>query len=142
MILPDINLLVYATDTRSRFHKRAREWWEKALSGSEIVALPWAVTLGFIRLATHPRVFENPLTAPAACAIVREWLGRPMVQIIQPGPQHQDLLFDLLEKAGTCANLTTDAHLAALAIEYQAVLCTSDADFARFSGLRVRNPLG
>ncbi len=141
MILPDINLLIYATDTTSRFHRAARGWWEKALSSQETVALPWAVTLGFIRLATHPRIFATPLTVAAACAVAREWLARPMVQIIEPGPRHQDILFQLLEKAGTGANLTTDAHLAALAIEYQAVLHTSDSDFARFSGLRFRNPI-
>jgi toxin-antitoxin system PIN domain toxin len=142
MIIPDINLLIYATDDASRFHRKARGWWETTLSGRETVALPWAVTLGFIRLATHPRVFVTPLTIAAACAAAREWLARPMVQIIEPGHRHQDILFHLLEQAGTGANLTTDAHLAAIAIEYQAVLYTSDNDFGRFPGLRFRNPLG
>jgi len=141
MILPDINLLIYAHDSGSRRHVSAKAWWENCLSGTETVGLPWAVSLGFIRLITNPRIFERPLAVEAAIRRVRSWLERPQVQILQPGPRHADLVFSLLIQLGTAASMTTDAHLAALALEHQASLHTADTDFARFPGLRWTNPL-
>lgn len=105
------------------------------------VGLAWVVILGFIRISTHRSILENPLSVEKACDHSRSWLARPQVTALHPGDRHAEILFDLLEDLGTAGNLTTDAHLAALAIEYQVVLHTTDADFARFSGLRWRNPL-
>ena len=105
------------------------------------MGLPWAVALGFVRLVTHPRVMAAPLAPSTALAIVEGWLARPAVAIIEPGPRHLTILGRLFEATGVAASLTTDTHLAALAIEHQAELCSNDLDFARFPGLRWRNPL-
>ena len=141
MILPDVNLLVHACNADSPRHAAARQWWEDALNGSEPVGLPWAVLLGYIRLTTNRQILASPLPATEACADVRAWLTRPNATVLHPGDGHAEILFHLLEDVGTASNLTTDAHLAALAIEHQALLCSTDADFARFSGLRWTNPI-
>jgi hypothetical protein len=141
VIVPDINLIVHAHNLESRDHAAARGWWEDCLNGREPVGLAWAVLLGFIRLTTSRQVLTQPLTAQEACAHVRVWLGQPPVAVLHPGERHPEILFGLLDALGTAANLTTDAHLAALAIEHQAELHSTDADFARFSGLNWRNPL-
>lgn len=141
MIIPDINLLVHAYNRESPSHASARAWWEALLNGTRPVGIPWIVMLGFIRIATHRQILLRPMTAAEACARVRAWLGRPLVTVVHPGDRHADILFNLLEALGTAANLTTDAHLAALAIEYQAELHSTDADFQRFAGLRWINPL-
>jgi toxin-antitoxin system PIN domain toxin len=141
MILPDINLLVYAHNTRAPHHDRARKWWNECLIGNESVALAWAVILGFVRVVTHPRVFERPMSVLDAAGRVAEWLTLPHVHIIHPAEDHFTLWSSLLQKIGTAANLTTDAHLAALAIEHGLVLYTTDVDFARFRELKWENPL-
>lgn len=141
MILPDVNLLVHAYNSDSQGHAAARVWWEGLLNGTVTVALSWAMLLGYIRLTTHRHVVAHPLSPAAACGHVRAWLDQPYVTVIDPGPRHAGILFGLLETLGTAGNLTTDAHLAALAIEHQAELHSTDVDFARFPGLRWRNPL-
>jgi toxin-antitoxin system PIN domain toxin len=97
--------------------------------------------LGFIRLATNPRIFANPYSASEVLAIVGTWLEQPQVKIVHPSDQHFTLLAKLINEIGTAGNLTTDAHLAALAIERGLILQTTDADFARFPGLKWNNPL-
>jgi uncharacterized protein len=139
--LPDVNLLLYAFDATARRHDRARRWLEEQLSGTETVALTWVVLLAFVRVSTNPRVFEKPLPASDAFDIVDGWLAQPCTTIVDPTDRHLAFLQDLLEPLGTAGNLTTDAHLAALAIEHGAELCSSDADFARFPGLRWTDPL-
>lgn len=141
MIVPDVNLLIHAYNSASPVHDPAKTWWEEQLNGDEAVGLPWAVILGFLRLTTHPAVFANPLPVAAACDHARSWLARPQVTILHPGERHATVVFALLEALGSAGNLTTDAHLAALAMEHQAELRSTDADFARFSGLRWANPL-
>lgn len=141
MIIPDVNLLIYAHDRESRRHSVARDWWESVMNGAGSVGLPWVAMLGFIRIATNPRILDNPLDVGGACARIRHWLRRPQAVIIHPGTRHADILFSLLDSAGTAGNLTTDAHLAALAIEYGAELHSTDADMARFPGLNWTNPL-
>lgn len=141
MIVPDVNLLVHAYNSAAVQHEGARAWWEQALGDGTPIGLPWAVILGFVRIMTHPRIFGAPLPPDVACSCVEGWLGQPQVLILHPGDRHAAILFDLLRKLGTAGNLTTDAHLAALAIENQAEVHTTDADFSRFSGLRWRNPL-
>lgn len=141
MILPDVNLLIHAYNADSPRHDAALAWFEGAMNGREPVGLPWAVLLAFLRLTTNRHVLAAPLTAGAACNIVRSWLEHPNVRVLHPGDRHAEILFGLLETLGAASNLTTDAHLAALAIEHQAELYSTDADFGRFSGLRWRNPV-
>ena len=141
MIVPDINLVVYAYNADAPHHRSARAWWEALLNGDDPVRLPWATTLGFIRLMTHPSVLVRPLAPSAAVEHVATWLERPNVEVLEPGPRHLDLLGAMLKASGVGGSLTTDAHLAALAVEHQAELHSNDADFARFPGLRWRNPL-
>ena len=141
MILPDINLLAYAYNAQAPAHARARAWWEDCLSGSRPVGLAWAVMLGYLRIMTSRRVFVDPYDAREALGHIRSWLERPQVQVVQPGSRHLDLLENLVTEAGAAAGLTTDLHLAALAIEHQAELHSNDAEFSRFSGLRWIDPL-
>ncbi len=141
MILPDINLLVHAYNNESPIHAAARAWWERLLSGTLPVGLAWVAVLGFIRIATDRQIVTNPMSVTTACAHARGWLAQPYVSIVDPGDRHAEILFGLLESLGTAGNLTTDAHLAALAIEHQAELHSTDRDFGRFAGLRWVNPL-
>ena len=141
MILPDVNLLVHAYNAESPVHAAARGWWEGLMNGSHPVGLAWVGLLGFIRITTHRQILENPMPVSTACAHARAWLARPYVSILHPGDRHAEILFGLLESLGTAGNLTTDAHLAALAIEHQAELHSTDADFRRFAGVRWANPL-
>jgi toxin-antitoxin system PIN domain toxin len=142
MILPDVNLLLYAHNRADPRHELAREWWEDQLNSSQPVALCWVAVNGFIRISTHPRIFENPVKAKKAAAYVREWLGQSNVILIEPGLSFPDIYLGYIEQLGASGNLTTDAYLAALAVEHQAELQSTDDDFERFSGLRWRNPLG
>jgi toxin-antitoxin system PIN domain toxin len=139
--IPDINLLLHAYNTDSPVHARARAWWEDLLNSTQAVGLSWAAVLGFLRISTHRQVMANPLPVATACAHARAWLAQPYVSLVDPGSRHAEILFGFLESLGTAGNLTTDAHLAALAIEHQAELHSTDADFARFPGLRWTNPL-
>ena len=141
MKLPDVNLLLYALDEASPQHARARPWLDDLLSGSEPVAFAWTVLLAFIRLSTRAQIFERPLQAAEAFDIIEGWLAQPSAVLVQPTERHLALLRGLLEPLGTAGNLTTDSHLAALAIEHGAELCSADRDFGRFPGLRVVNPL-
>lgn len=141
MILPDLNLLVYAYNSDAPDHEAARSWWEIALSETGAVGLPWVVTLGFLRLMTSRTVLIEPMTAAETLGHIRSWFARPQVRVLQPGPDHLDLVADLARQAGKAGDLTTDIHLAALAIDHQAELHSNDRDFHRFSGLRWHNPL-
>ena len=141
MIVPDVNLLLYATVDGFAQHDAARAWWETALNADEEVGLGGPALFGFIRLVTNPRVFDAPMTVESALGVVEGWLARPQVLFLLPGPRHLEIVFRVLRKLGTAANLTTDAQLAALAIEYQAQLFSNDTDFGRFDGLRWVNPL-
>ncbi len=141
MLIPDINLLVYAHNEQAPHHASAKRWWENTLNGDERVGLPWVVTAGFIRLVTHPRVLTKPLPAAEAVKIVRSWLDQPLVSLLSPGDRHPALFLNYLTSLGTAGNLTRDAQIAAIAVEYQATLCSNDHDFARFDGLRWHNPL-
>ncbi len=141
MIIPDVNLLIYAYNTDAPHHDHAKAWWESLMSGRRDIGLPWVVGLGFVRLMTNPRVMQRPLTAADALGHVRSWMERAHVQVLQPGPRHLDILDSFAAQQVMSSALTTDAHLAALAIESGAELHSNDSDFARFRGLRCRNPL-
>ena len=141
MILPDVNLLIYAYNSDAPHHALAKGWWEDLMNSDEPVGLPWVTTLGFIRLMTHRAVLMTPLAPDRAISYVRSWHMRPNVSVVEPGPRHLELLDRMLQALGTAGRLTTDANQAALAIEHQCELCSNDADFARFPGLHWRDPL-
>jgi len=141
MTVVDLNVLLYAINRDSKHHTRAKAWLDGALNGDATVAFSWVVLLGFVRVATNLRVMPAPLTAAQALDIVDEWLALPNVVVLSPGESHWTVLRSLLFEAGTAGNLSTDAHLAALTIEHDAELCSTDADFARFSHLRLANLL-
>jgi len=141
MILPDINLLVYAYDNSVPSHHVAARWWEELLSGTTPVGIPHLVLFGFTRLITNPRVVSHPKSVVETADFVRSWIAQPNVQIIQPADGHTDRVLDLLKQINAGGNLVTDAQLAALAIEHHAILHTADADFLRFPGLRWHNPI-
>ena len=141
MILLDTNLLIYSVNADSPLNRKARSWLEGVLSGPDTVGLSWHVLLAFLRLTTRPGLFRQPLKPETAFDVVAAWLDQPSTTVVHPGPRHLQILRELLRPMGTGGNLTSDAHLAALAIEHGAELCSSDNDFARFRGLQWRNPL-
>ena len=141
MIVPDLNLLVYAYNDGAPHHDSARRWWEDLVNGTERVGVPWVVSTGFVRLMTHPKVLTSPATPTQVVDYVRGWFQFPHVAPINPGAEHLSLFRRNLAAAGVGANLVTDSHIAAVAMEYQAEVHSNDTDFSRFPGLRWRNPL-
>jgi toxin-antitoxin system PIN domain toxin len=141
VIIPDINLLVYSYNANGPFHERSKEWWEACLSNPGVVGLPWVVMLGFVRIMASNAVFHNPMEGVEAISHVQSWLRCPQTQIVTPGPRHLEILADIMAAARAPGRLTTDGHLAALAIESQAELHSNDTDFGRFPGLRWKNPI-
>jgi hypothetical protein len=141
VILLDVNILIYAGNQDAPLHSRAKSWLEATISGTETIGIPWTVLLAFLRLTTRPGLFRNPMPLDAAFDVIDSWLEQPSVTIIDPGPRHRAVLRGVLSPIGTGGNLTSDAHLAALALEHRAELCSSDHDFLRFPGLKWRNPL-
>jgi uncharacterized protein len=141
VIIPDVNLLLYANIATFPEHAMARRWWEDLMNGDREVGLGGPALFGFIRLATSPQVFDRPLGVVGALTRVEEWLSRPHVRFALPGPRHVEIAFGLLRDLGTAGSLSTDAQLAALAIEQQGELHSNDTDFGRFPRLRWVNPL-
>ena len=141
MILVDANILLYAEDSRSEHHEAARAWWDEQLSGSDPVAVCWPVLTAFIRIGTNPRLHQRPLSLREAVERVQSWLDQPCVRVIQTTDQHWPLFQQMLRAGNATANLVSDAHLAALAVEHNCVLYSTDADFARFRGLKWKSPI-
>lgn len=141
MILVDANLLLYAFDTSSALHEKARSWLEATLSGTGSVRFALTSVLAFVRIATNPTVFERPLSTHDAIATVRALLERPDAGLVSPTDRHWTVLDDLAREGQARGPLVMDAHLAALAVEHGATLYSTDRDFARFPGLRFKNPL-
>ena len=141
MILPDVNLLVYSVDRASPFHARTQRWWDRALSSIEPVGLCYPSLVGFMRLSTSRSAFAAPLTVAQALDIATRWLAQPNVELLPPTVHHWKIFTELLSSATGAANLVTDAHIAAHAIEHGYTLYSNDRDFGRFSGLRWKNPL-
>jgi toxin-antitoxin system PIN domain toxin len=140
MILIDANILIYAHVPTLPHHEAARRWLEEQLNESR-VGLPWPSLLAFMRLVTNPRIFERPASITEAWSRVEEWLALPSVWIPQPTERHSQILGELLRKVVDRPTLIPDAHLAALAIEHNLILCSTDEDFARFPQVRWLNPL-
>ena len=141
MKIIDLNLLLYATNEDFPHHNRARAWLESTLSDIEPVGFSWVVLLGFLRLSTRAGLFSRPLSVREAFDVVLAWLAQPCSTIVHPGERHGPILRDVLLPLGTAGNLVSDAHLAAIAIEHGAVLCSCDVDFSRFARLQWENPL-
>lgn len=141
MILVDTNLLLYAEDSRSPHHEAARTWWDEQLSGSAPLGLCWPVLTAFIRIGTNPRLHRRPLTLQEAVERVQSWLDQPCVQLIHSTDQHWSIFQKMMRAGNATANLVSDAHIAALAVEHNCVLYSTDHDFARFHGLKWKNPI-
>ena len=141
MILIDVNLLVYAVFVDSPVHEAARDWVEVTLGGKEPVALPWPVLTGFVRVSTNPRVMTHPLTLDESIAHLDAWLVLPTVRVVEPTRAHREEFARALLGAKATGNLVSDAHLAALAVEHDCVVASTDEDFRKFPGLRWFNPL-
>lgn len=136
MWLPDVNVLLAASQRQAPYHAVARQRLEAAFGSGAPVGLAWVALLGFLRLTTNGRVFPVPMPVDKALRIVDGWLSHPGAMVLHPGPRHAALLGALLIGAGTAGHLTTDAHLAAIAIEHGATVASFDRDFSRFAGLR------
>jgi toxin-antitoxin system PIN domain toxin len=141
VIIPDVNLLVYAYNPRSPFNKAAAAWWTGLLNGRETVGLPWEVVVAFLRITTSVKIFDTPLTVGEATTEVRNWFSSGPVLPTIPGDRHLMLIENLLKPLNVGGKLMNDAHIAALAIEHRAVVHTHDQDFRRFAGVKLHFPL-
>ena len=141
MILPDLNLLLYAYNPHAPQHLRAKQWWESEINGRELIGLPHEVPLGFVRIATNPRLGQSVVPLAAAKAVVESWSKIPVVRVLLPQEDHVLKVMSLMERSATSGQLASDASLAVYAIESRAILCSNDSDFARFPGLTWKNPL-
>ncbi|MBJ7471707.1 MAG: type II toxin-antitoxin system VapC family toxin [Solirubrobacteraceae bacterium] len=141
MIVPDVNVLIYAADSQSVHHDAARQWWEQVLSTDTPVGLPWVVATGFLRIVTNDRILQAPYAPEEAMDIVDGWFARPSVLAIGPGRRHAQLLRGFLDEAGRGGNVVPDAHIAAITVEHDATLWSTDRGFARFTALPWRDPL-
>lgn len=139
--LVDANLILWAHHRQFPVHDAARRWWRRVISELPLVGIPWPSILAFVRISTHPRALERPLEIGTAWEIVETWLDRPNVWIPVPTDRHRSILGPLLESGRASGNHVPDAHLAALAIEWGLELQSADRDFARYPGLRWRDPL-
>src|SRR5215211_5262788 len=140
MVIVDANVLLYAVDRTSAHHEPARMWLDAALAGAEAVGFAWVVLLAFIQIGTNASILPGAMSVDAATGQVEAWLSAPAAFVAEPTARHADLLRGLLRDTGTAGNLTTDAHLAALAIEHGADIVSYDRDFARFTGVQHRLP--
>jgi len=141
MILADADLLLYAYDEASPHHAGARSWLERSLSSGELFGFSWQTITAFIRIGTNPRAFSNPLSIEEVVGIIGELLAHPAVVILAPGERHWAIFRGYLVEGQAFGPLAMDAHVAALAVEHGAVLCTTDRDFTRFPGLTMLDPL-
>ena len=141
MILPDSNLLIYAHMEQAKAHAAAKSWWESAVNSGAAIGLTWTTILGFLRLTTRRVVYQPPLTISQAEQHIAAIFTQPNIRIVEPGQRHAALLFQLLREAGIAGDLTTGAHLAAVALEWNATVYSADADFARWPAVKFVNPL-
>ncbi|PYQ27979.1 MAG: PIN domain nuclease [Acidobacteria bacterium] len=141
MITIDSNLLIYAYDQGNERHSAARQWLETVLSGVETILLAWSSIHAFLRITTNDRIVKPAFTMEQAIGHVMSWLNQPNVRVVEPGARYWDIFLRLAREATFKGNMVIDAHLAVLAIENNATVCTADNDFKRFPGVRVINPL-
>ena len=141
MIVPDVNLLIFAYHEQSPYHEAASQWWEGLINGDETVGIPWAVSMGFVRQMANPSILETPMRPSESLGRVKSWFQYAHIRSLDPGANHLTHLQNILDAVAGGAKLVTDAHIAALAIEHQAVVHSHDSDFRRFPGLQWYNPL-
>lgn len=141
MILPDVNLLIYVVNQDSAGHERALRWWQDVVESRTATAFTDVTLLGFLRIATSARLLPQPLSAAQALDQVGAWLAMSHAHVVRPTERHWVVLDSLIRRVGVSGNLTTDAHLAALAVEHGITVASADTDFARFHGIRWVNPL-
>ena len=141
MIVPDVNLLIFAYHEQSPYHEAASQWWEGLINGDEIVGIPWAVTMGFVRQMANPSILETPMSPSESLERVQSWFQYAHIQPLDPGSDHLTNLRNFFDAVDGGAKLVPDAHNATLAIEHQAVVHSHDSDFGRFPGLQWHNPL-
>ncbi len=142
MMIVDANLLLYAVDENSTHNAAAAAWLEETLDGDSRVGLPWQTIGAFLRIVTHPRVAENPLSAADAWRYVEDWLAVPVVWIPPATEITARVYARLCAQVEVTGNLVPDAQLAALAVEHGVEIASADTDFMRFPGLRWTNPVG
>jgi uncharacterized protein len=140
-MLVDANILLFAVDRASRFHEAAAKWLTLRLRGPRRVGFPWQTLGAFLRISTHPRASERPLTPDQAWSFVEEWLSAGPAWIPQPTERHSEVLGSLITSYQLRGNLISDAQIAALAVEHGLTVCSADTDFARFAEIRWENPL-
>jgi toxin-antitoxin system PIN domain toxin len=140
-MIVDANLLLYAVDEDSVRNAVAAAWLEETLDGDSRVGIPWQTIGAFLRIVTHPRVANNPLSAAEAWGYVAEWLAAPVVWIPPATDATARVYAKLCAQVEITANLVPDAQLAALALEHGVEIASADTDFMRFPGLRWMNPL-
>ena len=141
MITIDANVLLYAYNKDSEFYAAASGWLESYLDGPRPLGLSWHILTAFLRISTNPRLFLVPQTADEASNIVSELLMHPNVHVLLPTAYHWKVFRSLIREGQVTGPLVMDAHLAALAVEHDARLATTDRDFARFPRLDFFNPL-
>jgi toxin-antitoxin system PIN domain toxin len=141
MMLVDVNVLLYVVNDDAPQHDRVRKWWEAVIAREERLGLTWIVIVGFLRLATHARVFRNPLTPDEAIGKIDTWLKLPNVRIVAESDEHWQTFKQVFNESEMSGNLATDAHLATIALGYGAIVASCDSDFARIQQLRWENPL-
>jgi len=142
MLLPDVNVLVYAhREDSTAEHSSYAAWLTQMATGHEPFALSVLALSGLVRIVTNPRIFSRASTLDEVFAFVAELVARPTARVIGPGPKHLEIFEDLCRNAGATGKLTADAQHAAVAIEHGCTLVTTDSDFDRFAGLRWRHPL-
>ena len=139
MILADVNVLVYAHRVDAPDHLRYRDWLLNAVNGDAAYGMSDLVLSGFLRVVTHPRVFRRPTPLKVALAFVTEIRERPNCVPVIPGSRHWEIFTHLCNTVGARGNLIPDAYFAALAIESGTEWVTTDGDYARFPGLRLRH---
>ncbi len=140
MKLVDSNILLYAVHEEAVHHPVARRWLDRTLSSNETVLMPWISLIAFLRISTRPDIYPDPLPIEAAIANVEAWLEVPSVITGEPDTRHAQRLGVLLRATGVGGNLVNDAHLAALALQYDATVVSYDNDFNRFPGVRWQQP--
>jgi toxin-antitoxin system PIN domain toxin len=141
MILPDVNVLVYAHRADAHEHSAYADWLQKVVTGSEPFALSELVLAGFLRIVTNRRAFKVPTPPETAMAFVEELTKQPGCRLLAPGPRHWTIFQDLYRATKASGALVSDVYHAAVAIEHGCEWVTNDADFARIPGLRWRHPL-
>jgi uncharacterized protein len=141
LILIDANILIYAYSSSSPHHLLAKDWLEDAINQRLEIGLPWVVLLAFMRIMTSKLPFKITYSREEVIQVIDDLLTQSNVTVLEPSGNHWSVLKNTLVTGQVSRNLFNDAHLAALSIEHEATICSTDLDFSRFDGLRLINPI-